>query len=161
MPHHLHLQTNQPANQLTNRLTDSMGQSSPWESSSPSSSQIIHILHNLRVDFMFTRLCYLSVFWTRWIQPIDLPSCFCGICLNVIHLCLCLASCSFPSCSLARNLYAFPFSHKCTTCPAHLVLLDFITVLIFHKEYKSCCSSLCICSPAYCYFLSLTPKYHL
>ena len=59
------------------------------------------------------------------------------------HLCLGLANGLFPS--------GFPTKTLCTplpssihaTCPAHLILLDFITRTILGEEYRSLSSSVC------------------
>jgi hypothetical protein len=49
----------------------------------------------------------------------------------------------FPSGFSTTILYMPLPSPICTTCPTHLILLDFITYTILGKEYRSFSSSLC------------------
>jgi len=42
-----------------------------------------------------------------------------------------------------KPLYALLLSPICTTCPAQLILLDLVTLMIFGEEYRSLSSSLC------------------
>ena len=59
------------------------------------------------------------------------------------HLRLGLPSGLFPSGFLTKNLYMPLLTPIRATCPAHLILLDFITRTILGEEYRSLSSSLC------------------
>jgi len=59
------------------------------------------------------------------------------------HLGLGLPSGLFPSGFPTTILYTLLLSPVRATCPAHLILLDFITRKILSKEYSSLSSSLC------------------
>jgi hypothetical protein len=58
------------------------------------------------------------------------------------HLLLCLPSCLFPSGFPTNNLYTFLFSPIRATCPSHLILIDFI-LIILDEECKSWSFPLC------------------
>ena len=59
------------------------------------------------------------------------------------HLRLGLPSGLFPSGFPTKTLYTSLYSPIRATCPAHLILLDFITRTILGEQYKSFSSSLC------------------
>ena len=61
------------------------------------------------------------------------------------HLSLGLPSGLFPSGFLTKTLYTPLISPIRTTCPAHSILLDFITRKILGEQYRTLSSTLCSC----------------
>jgi len=91
-----------------------------------------------------TSVRHLSLSWASPIQYIyPHPTSWRSILILSTHLSLGLPSGFFPSGFPTKTLYT-PFSSPIrATCPAHHILLDFITVTILGEEYKSFSSSLC------------------
>ena len=71
------------------------------------------------------------------------PTSWRSILILSTYLRLGLPSGLFPSGFPTKTLYAPLSSPICATCPAHLILLDFITHTILGEEYRSFTSSLC------------------
>jgi hypothetical protein len=92
-----------------------------------------------RFNTEFTRALHLSLSWATPIQSTSPhPTSTRSILISSYHLRLGLPNDRFPT----NNLYAFFFSPKRSTCPAHL-LLALIILIILGEEYKSWSSSLC------------------
>ena len=91
-----------------------------------------------------TSVRHLSLSWAHPIQSIyPHPTSWRSILKLSTHLRLGLPSCLFPSGFLTKTLYTPLSSPIRATCPAYLILLNFITRTILGEEYKSLSSSLC------------------
>ena len=100
----------------------------------------------------FTSVRHLSLYWASLIQSIyPHPTSWRSILILSTHLRLGLLSVLFPSGFPTKTLYTPLSSPIRATCPAHLILFDFITRTILGEEYKSFSSSLCnlLHSPGY------------
>ena len=85
-----------------------------------------------------TSVRHLSISWASPIQSIyPHPTSRRSILILSTHLRLGLPSGLFPSCFPTKTLYTPLSSPICATCPAHLILLDFITHTILGEQYKS------------------------
>ena len=85
-----------------------------------------------------TSVRHLSLSWTSPIQSIyPHPTSWRSILILSTHLCLGLPNGLFPSGFPTKTLYTPLSSPIRATCPAHLILLDFITRTILGEEYKS------------------------
>ena len=90
----------------------------------------------------FATARHLSPSWARLIQSMPAnPTFWRSILILSSHLCLGLPSDLFPTGFLNKTLYKPLLSPVCATCPAHLILLDLITQIIFDEEYRSLSSS--------------------
>ena len=93
---------------------------------------------------VLTSVRHLSLFWTNPIQSIDPhPTSWRSTLILSAHLRLGLPSGLLPSGFPSKTLYTSISSPIRATCPAHLILLNFITCTILGEEYKSFSSSLC------------------
>ena len=91
-------------------------------------------------------VCHLSLSWASQIQSTTYhphPTSWRSILILSTHLCLGLPSGLLHSGFPSKTLYTPLSSPIRATCPAHLILLDFITRTILGEEYKSFRFSLC------------------
>ena len=122
-----------------------MEQSPSWEANRFSASQEIpRILWNPRFITAFTSARHLSLSWASLIQSIPThPTSWRSILILSSHLRLGLPNGLFPSGFPTKTLYTPLHSPVRATCPAHLILLDFITRTILGEDYRPLSSSMC------------------
>jgi hypothetical protein len=133
-------------------IIHSKERSPSWETNRFSASQEIpYILWNPKIHYH-----QLYLFWDSSIQYIPAqPTSWSSFLILSSHLRLGLPNGLCPSGFHTKFLYMPRLSHIRATCPAYLILLDFITRTILGIEYRSSSSSLCsflhsIFSPAPC-----------
>ena len=91
-----------------------------------------------------TSVRHLSVSWASPIQSTyPHPTSWRSVLILSTHLRPCLPSGLLPSSFPSKTLYSPLSSPIRATCPAHFILLDFITRTILGEDYKSFSSSLC------------------
>ena len=107
------------------------------------SQEIPRILWNPKVHYRIHK-CTPPVPVLSQLDPVHTPtSHFLKILILSSHLRLGLPSGLFPSGFHINTQYTPLLSPICSICPAHLILLDFITRTIMGEGYRSLSSSLC------------------
>ena len=124
---------------LTYLLTYSMEQSPTWEANRFSASQEIpHISWNPKVHY-HTHKCPPPFPILSQLDPVHIPhpTSLRSTLILSSHLRLGLPSGLLPSGFPTKTMYKPLPSPIRATCPAHLILLDFITRTILGEEYRS------------------------
>ena len=118
---------------------------SPWTANWFAASQVIpRISRNPKVLYRtHKRPPPVSILGQPNQVHITTPTSWRSILILSTHLRLGLPSSLLPSGLSSKTIYTSLSSTIRATCPAHLILLDFITRTIFVEEYKSFSSSLC------------------
>ena len=97
-----------------------------------------------RFNTSFTSARHLSLSWASSIQSVPPhPTSWRSILILSSQSRLGLPSGLFPSGFSTRNLYTPLLSLMHATCPAHLILIDFITRKILGEQYRSLSYALC------------------
>ena len=131
--------------QVTYVLTYSLEHSSSSEANWFSASQAIpHILWNSKVHYHIHK-CPPPVPIPSHIDPVYIPHFTSWRSISILssHLRLGHPSGLCPSGFPTKTLYTPLSSPISATCPAHLIILDFITRTKMGKEYRLLSSSLC------------------
>ena len=121
-----------------------MEQSPSWETNRSSVKKFPAFYGTRRFITAFTSARHLSLSWASSIQSIPPhPTSWRSILILSSHLRLGLPSGLFPSGFPTKILYTPLLPPYVLHAPAHLILLDLITRIIFGEEYRSLSSSLC------------------
>ena len=113
----------------------------------------------MKPEGSFSSARHLSLSLARSVQSIHSHSTSWRSILIYSHRSLSLPSCLFPSGFPTKTLYVPLLSTIRATCPAHLILLDFITRTLLGEQYRSLSSSLCSFFPVPCYLVPRRSKY--
>jgi hypothetical protein len=126
-------------------LTNSMVLGHSWEANDCSTSQVLWLTWNLKFHDWVHKVPPLVPILNQ-ISPVHTPSNHVSLKFILIfftNLCLGLPCGHFPSGLLTKILYTFLICHICSTFLAHIILLDFINLMILCHEWKPWSSSLC------------------
>jgi hypothetical protein len=111
-----------------------------------------HFIWKRKINYRVKATRHWTLTWTRWIESTpSLSIYFISILIVSSNQRLGLAINPFLISILTEAFYTFLIAFMRATCPAHLIPLDLISIIIFAEEHNLQSNSSCNCLSLVCY----------